>query len=257
MCDTSIPQVNEDLLGAIADGPVLDFDKILQGIRSVRSSSRVLAGGKTLQEEIEGLHNIIKNLKVGTSISCQEFKKLTPICKQMLKKCENTFTVNYIEQAATPQKGNKGIATKGIKKELRGSEAVLHVFKTIAERMENDPTSLDLSDVRPLKQFRYVLTEPQWCKVKDWIQKITANRCQGLKLAKDCSPLTAGAAASSSSKELATVSGPKKGAASSATALAKLDAAIKSSPFNSKKCQQQAKEAERKNANIMRFFKSK
>jgi hypothetical protein len=174
------------LLGGVSNKEEkFDLAKGLERLRRVRSSPLVAAGGGVFDDEIDGIIMHITALETGMPPNTAKMSSFSSLTKLVFKRCENAFS-RVVNETIDGKKKPTVIT-------LYGAEAVQATYKCVEKRMV-DQEAFDFTDLKPLKQFRWLLTAAQIEKVKDWCALIGAQR-GGLILAKPLVAIEAGASA--------------------------------------------------------------
>jgi hypothetical protein len=202
-----------------------DLAKALERLRKVRSSPLVVAGGGIFDDELDGIIMHITALDNGMPPNTSKMNSYSSLTKLVFKRCENAFS----RLVDAPVEGKKKRTTITV----YGAEAVQATYIFIEKRIDAQE-GLDFSDVKPLKQFRWLLTAAQIEKVKDWCALIGAQR-GGLILAKPLVAIEAGTSSGTPSMlvPLSTASSSSSSAAST-TALALHSKGLESGPLSAK-----------------------
>lgn len=120
-----------------------------------------------MKNDLGGVISLISNLSVGVPPRETDLPKLSQLCKEVLKRAENFYSATTTRQTAV-------FLGKPVHEEvkLRGSVALLHTYGVIEGRMLKAPEIVALDDIKPLKQFNFLLDLEQRGKVKDWLDAV-------------------------------------------------------------------------------------
>jgi len=154
-----------------------DFSDIKAVLQKIRVSPKVRSGPQTLQNDVDGLVTLIGNLVEGRAPPQKEFSKLNNISKTAFKKLENAFEIDVI--IVDPGAKQKKAVAKGVQKKLRGAEAVQHVYSEVESAVTNKE-AVKMDALRPLKQFRWVLSGKQQQQLHLWFQHVSQSQCSGI-----------------------------------------------------------------------------
>ena len=172
------PKVQQRLLACMPDpGDDPDFTNtkftlISDKMREVEKSPLCRAGTSDLQGEVRGIIGTIEELSKGRSPRDVDMQKLCPLAKQILKKAEDS----YVYARVVYEGSDKGKLKVGKKEMLMGGPAILQLYRDTEQRMK-DGVDTDLEDIKPLRQFRWVLNDKQKAQVQEWVRTIAKQKC--------------------------------------------------------------------------------
>lgn len=167
------PKVVNDVLQTVPDdGAAVNFKETLKALGVVRQSPRVLAASYSMQGEVDGIILLITNLNQGRPPKEADIPQLTTLTKQMLKRCEEAFQV-VVPMGAL-------VGDQALSHILRGAQAIQHLYKEAETQMSQQIVTMSLLDLKPLSQYRWVLTTAQRSQVQEWVRRVaTMNAAPG------------------------------------------------------------------------------
>ena len=154
---------------------MLQLDETAIQLQKVRMAPRCLASPFALHDEIDGLIGILSELHCGKPPSNAHIASLADVSKQMLKCVEQRYTVMAIQE-----KCEDGQLMRLEKVKLTGAAAVQWTYGMIENKLEQEKSvPKDMNDIKPLRQFRWLLKPPQVVKVSEWVRQV-ATACAGI-----------------------------------------------------------------------------
>lgn len=231
-------QVVNDVTAAI---PIhkenVNFKQVTKDLGITRQSPRVLAAPFSLQDELDGIILMVSNLSHGRPPKEQDIPQ-----KMMLKRCEDSFEITPLGKIAN---GSNSAPVE----RLRGAAAILYLYNQTKEQMEGGGAGMTLQELKPLSQFRWVLSAAQRAEVQDWLRRVaSSSAAPGM--------VTKAIVDSATGDELSVVpliAASKGGAGSSSSNGVMAPAGV----AHSKKATLQNDKRDADRADIMRFFQAK
>ena len=164
--------MTRDVLNTIpTENDKIDFKSICKALTLLRQSRKVLASPYSLKDEVDGIIGLITKLSEGRPPRDQDLALLSPLAKMMLKRCEDAYNI-MVPNADKSVKNPFGALQK-----LSGAEAIQHTFEMTKANMNSRASTMTLEDLKPLNQFRWVLTPTQRTQLWEWHRIIASAVC--------------------------------------------------------------------------------
>jgi hypothetical protein len=142
----------------------------IAGVAKIMESPQYRSVAQNVQDDIEGVHSFLQNLKIG--VGPKDAEDWTDFFKLVLARCEH-FIACTASQKLTKVAGKltfEGIANQ----KLVGREALLHEFRLVEEKMTaKEGGDINMSHLRIFKMFGWLLDKKQHEQVQSWIGRVS------------------------------------------------------------------------------------
>ncbi len=143
----------------------------IQQLTAARKTPLYAAAPHKLAAEVDGVIAMLVQLADGVAPREQDILAFSDLFKLVLKRCEDFCEIDVPVEV---DKGQLAFA----RRKLRGAEAVKFIFNEVQQLMEAGGSTVDLTTLRPLKTFSWLLSAPQQGLVRVWIGQVLSKRLQ-------------------------------------------------------------------------------
>ena len=148
-----------------ADGPTANFAATLENIRAIRDSHIVAALPDQYVDEIDGVHDTIMNLSAGQPPQDKDVNKASPLTKLVLARAP-LFCSYVLSKEELKARGKFWKSPM-----VYGLEAVQCRFRML-EDIKNKTGWLDLLNLQPVKQYKWLLDDSQRVTFAQWLKMV-------------------------------------------------------------------------------------